>query len=99
MFGIQDIEGEKTQMNDFSHISTIQYTIQIGDRTESMVAIYNKNKIPTGVVEQCIMNNADNKYILKMSATNFVALFLDDQIPMSTEDRKVETNETEENND
>lgn len=86
-------------MNDFSHISTIQYTIQIGDRSEPMVAIYNKNKIPTGVVEQCIMNNADNKYILKMSATNFVALFLDDQIPVSTEDRKVAENETEENND
>ena len=69
-----------------SHIQTINYSIQIGDCTEQRVAIFNTNKLPTGLAEKCIMSDVYNKYLITMSAEQYVALFLDDGEFLGTTD-------------
>lgn len=61
-----------------SHIQTIRYSVQINDSVIQKVAIFNTNKLPTGMAWKCIEEDASNKYLLKMDLEQYVALFLDD---------------------
>lgn len=65
-------------VNDFSHLQMVNYNVQIGDRVTPKVAIFNCNKLPTGVAMKCIETDTHNKYLLTMTLENFEALFLDD---------------------
>lgn len=69
-----------------SHIQIINYSIQIDGRAEQRVAIFNTNKLPTGMAEKCIINDVYNKYLITMSAEQYVALFLDDGEFLGTTD-------------
>lgn len=61
-----------------SHIQTINYSIQIGDNVIDKIAIFNQNKLPTGIAMKCIETDTFNKYLLTMSMEQYNALFLDD---------------------
>lgn len=63
---------------DFSHLQMIRYDVQIGDRITPKVAIFNCNKLPTGVATRCIETDTFNNYLLTMTQEQFQALFLDD---------------------
>lgn len=65
-------------IDNFSHIQMINYNVQIGDRITPKVAIFNCNKLPTGVAIQCIETDTFNPYLLTMTQDHFQALFLDD---------------------
>jgi len=66
-------------VTDFSHIQTINFNVQIGDRITPKIAIFNCNKLPTGVAVQCIETDSYNPYLLVMTKEHFQSLFLDDQ--------------------
>lgn len=72
---------------DFSHLQQIEYNVQIGDKITPKIALYNCNKLPYGVAVQCIETDTYNKYLLTMSKEHFNALFLDDQIIESSEEK------------
>ena len=61
-----------------SHLQTISYAIQIGDNVIEKIAIFNQNKLPTGVAMKCIETDTFNKYLLTMTKEHYDALFLDD---------------------
>ena len=73
-----------------SHIQTISYAIQIGDNVIDKIAIFNQNKLPTGVAMKCIETDTFNKYLLTMTKEHYVALFLDDGELTLSEDEPVE---------
>lgn len=64
---------------DFSHLQMINYNVQIGDKVTPKVAIFNQNKLPTGVAIQCVETDTFNPYLLTMTQEHFQALFLDDK--------------------
>lgn len=66
-------------ISDFSHIQMLRYSVQIGDKVTPKIAIFNCNKLPTGVAAACIENDSYNKYLLTMRQDHFEALFLDDR--------------------
>ena len=61
-----------------SHIQTINYTVQVNDSVIRKVAIFNTNKLPTGVAIKCIESDTYNKYLLVLSEEQYNAIFLDD---------------------
>ena len=61
-----------------SHIQTINYSIQVEDKIVDMIAIFNQNKLPTGVAFKCIETDTFNKYLFRMTKEQYVAIFLDD---------------------
>ena len=65
-------------MGDFSHLQRIDYTVQIGDVVTKKIALFNQNKLPTGVAIKCVETDTDNPYLLTMTLEKFQALFLDD---------------------
>lgn len=67
--------------SNFSHLQMINYNIQIGDNVVPKVAVFNCNKLPTGVAIKCIETDTYNKYLLTMTKEHFTALFLDDKEP------------------
>lgn len=74
-----------------SHIQTISYAIQIGDNVIDKIAIFNQNKLPTGVAMKCIETDTFNKYLLTMSMEQYTALFLDDgELNLTNEDEPSE---------
>lgn len=64
--------------DNFSHIQMIRYNIQIGDTVTPKVAMFNCNKLPTGVAIKCIESDTYNDYLITMTQAQFEALFLDD---------------------
>lgn len=62
----------------FSHIQMLRYEVQIGDRVTNKVALFNCNKLPTGVAIKCIETDTFNPYLLTMTEEHFKSLFLDD---------------------
>lgn len=66
--------------NDFSHLQMLNYEVQIGDKVTKKVALFNCNKLPTGVAIQCIETDTYNKYLLTMTKEHFQALFCDDKV-------------------
>jgi len=85
-------------ITDFSHLQMVNYEVQIGDRTTPRVAIFNCNKLPTGVAIQCIETDTFNPYLLTMTQEHFRALFLDDA-PITSADNSISSNEGEANED
>lgn len=73
-----------------SHLQTVNYSIQIGDHVIEKIAIFNQNKLPTGVAMKCIETDTFNKYLLTMTKEHYVALFLDDGELTFSEDEPVE---------
>ena len=65
-------------MDNFSHLQRIDYTVQIGDVVTKKVALFNQNKLPTGVAIKCVETDTDNPYLLTMTLEKFQSLFLDD---------------------
>ena len=81
-----------------SHIQTMNYAIQIGDTVIKKIAIFNTNKLPTGIAVKCIETDTYNKYLLTLSEEQYNAIFLDDgdyNPELSTEESK-EINENQE---
>lgn len=78
-------------INDFSHLRTINYNVQIGDRVTPKIGIFNQNKLPTGVAIQCIETDTFNPYLLTMTQEHFQSLFLDDN-PLTSEEGIDENN-------
>lgn len=67
---------------DFSHIQLVEYSVQIGGHITEKIAMFNCNKLPTGVATRCIETDTYNPYLLTMSKEQFIALFMDDvEIP------------------
>lgn len=84
-------------VTNFSHIQMFNYSIRTGNILVEQVALFNCNKLPTGVAFECARNNADNPYLLTMPKSKFDALFLDDNVEPTETVREVD-NETEEDN-
>ena len=61
-----------------SHIEVLPYNLQVGDKVIEKVALFNNNKIPTGMVHRCLESDTDNKYLITMTKEKYIALFLDD---------------------
>lgn len=72
-------------LDNFSHLQMLNYNVQIGDKVTPKVAIFNCNKLPTGVAVQCIETDTYNKYLLTMTAEHFNALFLDDNVDVNAD--------------
>ena len=86
-----------SNLSNFEHIQTVIYHMELQDGvTIPMIALYNCNKIPTGVVRKHIQNGTGDKYLLKLTMEQFNALFLDDFY--ESKDNLEVANETEENN-
>lgn len=60
------------------HIKTLEYNIEIDGKVIPKIAIYNQNKIPTGVVQKCIEHDTYSRYHITMLKDQYVSIFLDD---------------------
>ena len=65
-------------LKDFSHLQMIPFNLQLGDKVIPKIAMFNCNKLPTGVAYKCIETDTYNPYLLVVTEEQFNALFLDD---------------------